>query len=133
MRSWMTSDSGVSHLPKQHTGYLLLQPSTFHLQPKPINQTFNQSINQPITIFCLSVCPSIFLSVILFASTYACPMFHISVHLHVNPSVRPSIHQSIHPSIHSFITEIYIAPLQDYNSETLPTLARLKRRVLRLE
>src|SRR6218665_540284 len=35
--------------------------------------------------------------------------------------------------IHSFITEIYIAPLQGYYSEALPTLARLKRRVLRLE
>ena len=35
--------------------------------------------------------------------------------------------------IHSFITEIYIAPLQDYYSESLPNLARLKRRVLRLE
>src|SRR6218665_2537963 len=34
--------------------------------------------------------------------------------------------------IHSFITEIYIAPLQGYYSEALPTLARLKRRVLRL-
>ena len=29
--------------------------------------------------------------------------------------------------IHSFITEIYIAPLQGYYSEALPTLARLKR------
>ena len=35
--------------------------------------------------------------------------------------------------IHTFITEIYIAPLQGYYSEALPTLARLKRRVLRLE
>jgi len=35
--------------------------------------------------------------------------------------------------IHSFITEIYIAPIQGYYSEALPTLARLKRRVLRLE
>src|SRR6218665_481157 len=35
--------------------------------------------------------------------------------------------------IHSFITEIYIAPLQGHYSEALPTLARLKRRVLRLE
>ena len=35
--------------------------------------------------------------------------------------------------IHSFITEIYIAPLQGYYSEALPTLARLKRSVLRLE
>ena len=34
--------------------------------------------------------------------------------------------------IHSFITEIYIAPLQGYYSEALPTLARLKIRVLRL-
>src|SRR6218665_2506261 len=34
---------------------------------------------------------------------------------------------------YSFITEIYIAPLQGYYSEALPTLARLKRRVLRLE
>jgi len=33
----------------------------------------------------------------------------------------------------SFITEIYIAPLQGYYSEALPTLAWLKRRVLRLE
>src|SRR6218665_2092000 len=32
--------------------------------------------------------------------------------------------------IHSFITEIYIAPLQGYYSEALPTLAPLKRRVL---
>ena len=32
--------------------------------------------------------------------------------------------------IHSFITKIYIAPLQGYYSEALPTLARLKRRVL---
>ena len=32
--------------------------------------------------------------------------------------------------IHSFIMEIYIAPLQGYYSEALPTLARLKRRVL---
>src|SRR6218665_1337198 len=40
------------------------------------------------------------------------------------------------PLLHSFvpfITEIYIAPLQGYYSEALPTLARLKRRVLRLE
>src|SRR6218665_1234720 len=35
--------------------------------------------------------------------------------------------------IHSFITAIYIALLQGYYSEALPTLARLKRRVLRLE
>src|SRR6218665_368643 len=35
--------------------------------------------------------------------------------------------------IHSFITEIYIAPLQGYYSEALPTLARLKRRVLRVD
>jgi len=28
--------------------------------------------------------------------------------------------------IHSFITEIYIAPLQGYYSEALPTFARLK-------
>src|SRR6218665_1667918 len=34
--------------------------------------------------------------------------------------------------IHSFITDIYIAPLQGYYSEALPTLARLKRRVLRI-
>src|SRR6218665_3218693 len=34
---------------------------------------------------------------------------------------------------HSFITEIYIAPLQGYYSEALPTLARLKRRVLTFE
>jgi len=35
--------------------------------------------------------------------------------------------------IRSFIrlTDIYIAPLQGYYSEALPTLARLKRRVLR--
>src|SRR6218665_3483918 len=33
--------------------------------------------------------------------------------------------------IHSFITKIYIAPLQGYYSEVLPTLARLKRRVLK--
>jgi len=33
----------------------------------------------------------------------------------------------------SFITEIYIAHLQDYYSEALPTLTWLKRRVLRLE
>jgi len=32
---------------------------------------------------------------------------------------------------HSFIMEIYIAPFQGYYSEALPTLARLKRRVLR--
>jgi len=32
--------------------------------------------------------------------------------------------------IHSFIMEIYIAPLQSSYSEALPTLARLKRRVL---
>jgi len=32
--------------------------------------------------------------------------------------------------IHSFITEIYIAPLQGNYSEELPTLARLKRTVL---
>src|SRR6218665_2842811 len=30
--------------------------------------------------------------------------------------------------IHSFITEPYIAPLQGYYSETLPTLARLKEK-----
>jgi len=36
-------------------------------------------------------------------------------------------------NIHSFITKIYKAPLQDYYSEALPTLAQLKRRVLRLE
>src|SRR6218665_435104 len=35
--------------------------------------------------------------------------------------------------IRSFITESYIAPLQGYYSEALPTLARLKRRVLRLK
>src|SRR6218665_3529240 len=35
--------------------------------------------------------------------------------------------------IHSFITKIYIAPLQGYYSEALQILARLKRRVLRLE
>jgi len=35
--------------------------------------------------------------------------------------------------IHSFITWIYIAPLQGYYSEALPTLAGLKRAVLRLE
>ena len=29
---------------------------------------------------------------------------------------------------HSFITEIYIAPLQGYYSEALATLARLKRK-----
>src|SRR6218665_4027741 len=36
-------------------------------------------------------------------------------------------------NIHSFITENYIAPLQGYYSEARLTLARLKRRVLRLE
>ena len=36
-------------------------------------------------------------------------------------------------TIHSFITEMYIAPLQGYYSEALPTVARLRRRVLRLE
>ena len=43
--------------------------------------------------------------------------------------------EACHPldMIHSFITEIYIAPLQGYYSEALPTLVRLKRRVLRLE
>src|SRR6218665_4074918 len=35
--------------------------------------------------------------------------------------------------IHSFITWIYIAPLQGYYSEALPTLGWLKRAVLRLE
>src|SRR6218665_3506628 len=35
--------------------------------------------------------------------------------------------------VHSFITEIYIAPLQGCYSEALPTLARLKRIVFRLE
>ena len=36
-------------------------------------------------------------------------------------------------TVYSFIMEIYTAPLQGYYSEALPTLARLKRRVLRLE
>jgi len=35
--------------------------------------------------------------------------------------------------IHSFITEIYIAHLQDYNSQALLIPARLKRTFLRLE
>ena len=43
-------------------------------------------------------------------------------------SVRPSLHVA-----YSFMTEICIAPLQGYYSEAIPTLARLKRRVLRLE
>src|SRR6218665_972882 len=42
-------------------------------------------------------------------------------------------HAPLGGKIHSFITEIYIAPIQGYYSEALPTLARLKRRVLRLE
>src|SRR6218665_618210 len=46
------------------------------------------------------------------------------------PRVRTALAQFIHSL---FITEIYIAPLQGYYSEALPTLARLKRRVLRLE
>ena len=46
-----------------------------------------------------------------------------------------AIHEVRNPDsfIHSFITEIYIAPLQGYYSEALPTLAWPKRRVLRLE
>ena len=36
-------------------------------------------------------------------------------------------------AIHSFITQIYIAPLQGYNSEALPILARLRRTVFRLQ
>ena len=40
---------------------------------------------------------------------------------------------SMHGLTHSFITEIYIAPLQGYYSEAFPTLARLKRTILRLE
>jgi len=35
--------------------------------------------------------------------------------------------------IHSFVTWIYIAPLQGYYSEALPTLAWLKTAVLRVE
>src|ERR1043165_10141682 len=35
--------------------------------------------------------------------------------------------------IHSFISNIYIAPLQENYSEALPTPARLKRAVLRCE
>jgi len=35
--------------------------------------------------------------------------------------------------IHSFITWIYIAPLQGYYSEALPTLAQLKTAGVRLE
>src|SRR6218665_4160929 len=49
-----------------------------------------------------------------------------------NLSYSPFVHLVI-TDIHSFITEIYIAPLQGYYSEVLPTLARLKRRVFRLE
>ena len=40
--------------------------------------------------------------------------------------------KSTHSFIHSFITEIYIAPLQGYYSEAFPNLARLKRTILRL-
>jgi len=39
----------------------------------------------------------------------------------------------IHPFIRSFITEIYIAPLQGYYSEALQISAQLKRTVFRLE
>jgi len=45
----------------------------------------------------------------------------------------PQQNNSIHSFIHSFITEIYTALLQGYYSEALPTLTRLKRRVLWLE
>src|SRR6218665_658273 len=55
---------------------------------------------------------------------------HYQVYKYVT---RMKIHEPSHSFIHSFIMEIYIAPLQDYYSEALPTLARLKRRVLRLE
>jgi len=34
---------------------------------------------------------------------------------------------------HSFIADIYIAPLEGYYSEALPTIARLKRTVFRPE
>jgi len=47
---------------------------------------------------------------------------------------RPSVCQScLHSFIHSFILNIYIAPLQENYSETLPTPARLNRAVLRWE
>src|SRR6218665_935168 len=39
----------------------------------------------------------------------------------------------IHPFIRSFITEIYIVPLQGYYSEALQISAQLKRTVFRLE
>jgi len=39
----------------------------------------------------------------------------------------------IHSFIHSFISNIYIAPLQESYSKALPTPARLKRAVLRWE
>jgi len=55
-----------------------------------------------------------------------------SVNVHVLVSGR-SCGPSQYACIHSlFITEIYIAPVQGYYSEALPTLARLKRRVLYL-
>jgi len=37
---------------------------------------------------------------------------------------------ALHHQLHSFILNIYIAPLQEDYSETLPTPARLKRAVL---
>src|SRR6218665_3775187 len=48
-------------------------------------------------------------------------------------SCTRKMHNTVINAIHSFITEIYIAPLQGYYSEALPNLARLKRRVLRQE
>jgi len=35
-------------------------------------------------------------------------------------------HAHTHRFIHSFITEIYIVPLQGYYSETLPTLGQIR-------
>src|SRR6218665_3409367 len=59
---------------------------------------------------------------------------HTNTHTHAQIHTHMHTHTHAHAFIHSlFITEIYIAPLQGYYSEALPTLARLNRRVLRLE
>src|SRR6218665_1763319 len=58
----------------------------------------------------------------------------IHTHTHTHTHTYTHTHTHTHTFIHSlFITEIYIAPLQGYYSEALPTLAQLNRRILRLE
>ena len=81
----------------------------------------------------LHVCVYVYMCMYTCMYVYMCVCMYVCMYVRVHVCMYVCMYACMYVFIHSHITEIYIAPLQSYYSEALPTIARLKRRVFRLE